>query len=391
MEYRILGQFTVWDEGRELPLGGVRQRSVLAILLLHANELVPATMLVDELWGAQPPPTANKTVQVYVSRFRKTLGEDVIETRPTGYLLRLEASALDALRFEALLEQGRRLLAEGAPEEAGAVLREGLALWRGPPLADFRHEQFARNEIGRLEELRLVALEQRLEADLALGRGPEVVGELEVLVRENPFRENLCRLLILALYRAGRQADALAVYRNAREALVDGLGLDPSRRLQLLERAILLQDPSLDLAVVAGPSAPVPDDRESSGRPLADAVSVGTRKIVTILASNVVDHTDLGEQLDPESLRHLMSRHFERSTTVVERHGGTVEPFAGNGVIAVFGVPAVHEDDALRAVRAAVEIRNALPELRMQARIGVNSGRGRRHRRSGRGPRAYRR
>ena len=374
MEFRILGQFTVLDEGRELPLGGARQRSVLAILLLHANEPVPATMLVDELWGARPPPTANKTVQVYVSRFRKALGEEAIETRPTGYLLRLEASALDSLRFEALLEQGGRLLAEGVPEKAGAVLREGLALWRGPALADFRNEQFARNEIGRLEELRLVALEQRLGADLALGRGSEVVGELEALVRDNPFRESLCGLLILALYRAGRQADALAVYRNAREALVDGLGLDPSRPLQLLERAILLQDPSLDLAVAADPLAPAPDDRESSGRPLADGFSVGTRKIVTILASSVVDHTDLGERLDPESLRLLMSRHFELSTEVVERHGGTVEPFAGDGVIAVFGVPAVHEDDALRAVRAAIEIRNALPELHMQARIGVNSG-----------------
>jgi DNA-binding SARP family transcriptional activator len=123
VEYRILGQFTVWDAGRELPLGGIRQRSVLAILLLHANGLVPTTVLIDELWGAQRPPTANKAVQVYVSRFRKTLGEGVIETRPTGYLLRLEASALDALRFEALLEQGRRLLGEGAPQEASAVLR----------------------------------------------------------------------------------------------------------------------------------------------------------------------------------------------------------------------------------------------------------------------------
>ena len=172
------------------------------------------------------------------------------------------------LQFEALLEQGRRLLAKGVPDKAGAVLREGLALWRGPALADFRSEDFARNEIGRLEELRILALEQRLEADLAVGRSSEVVGELEALVRDNPFRESLCGLLILALYRAGRQAEALAVYRNAREALFDGLGLDPSRPLQMLERAILRQDPSLDLAVAADAVAPSPDDRESFGRPL---------------------------------------------------------------------------------------------------------------------------
>ena len=247
MDFGILGPLAAWDGERELRLGGAKQRSVLAVLLLHANELVPTAKLVDELWGERPPPTAVKAVQIQVSQLRKLLGEGVLETRPTGYLLRLGESTLDAQRFEHLLERGRQLLAEGAAEEAGGVLREGLALWRGPPLADFRFETFARNEIGRLEELRLVALEQRLEADLALGRAREIVGELEALVRDHPLRESLCGLLMLALYRAGRQADALVVYQNARAQLVEELGLDPGEALQGLEKAILAHDPALDL------------------------------------------------------------------------------------------------------------------------------------------------
>ncbi len=251
MEFGILGSLAVWVDGRELPLGGAKQRALLAVLLLRPNELVPRARLVEELWGEEPPATAVKAVQGYVSHLRKVLGEAVLETRPGGYVLCLEAGALDVQRFEGLLEQGRRLLADGAAEEAGRVLREALALWRGPALAEFQYESFARNEIGRLEELRLVALEQRLEADLALGRHAEVVPELEALVREHPLRESLRGLLILALYRAGRQADALAAYQDARATLVDELGLDPGQALQQLEKAILLQDPSLDLAAAA--------------------------------------------------------------------------------------------------------------------------------------------
>ncbi len=233
---------------------------MLAVLLLRANELVPTAKLVDELWGERPPPTAVKAVQIQVSQLRKLLGEGVLQTRPTGYMLRLGESALDAQRFEDRLERGRRLLAEGAAEEAGSVLRDGLALWRGPPLADFRFETFARNEIGRLEELRLVALELRLEADLALGRAREIVGELEALVRDQPLRESLRGLLMLTLYRAGRQADALVVYQDARARLVEELGLDPSESLQRLEKAILIHDPGLDLIPHAA-SVEVPPPR----------------------------------------------------------------------------------------------------------------------------------
>jgi predicted ATPase/DNA-binding SARP family transcriptional activator len=246
VEYGILGPLTVSREGHELRLGGARQRSVLAVLLLRANELVPTARIVDELWGEQPPPTAVKAVQVQVSKLRKLLDEGALETRPTGYLLRVEPGALDLQRFESLLEQGRARLAQGDATDAARLLREALGLWRGSPLAEFAYEEFARNEISRLEELRLGALELRLEADLALGRHGEVVGELEGLIREHPMRENLRRLLMLALYRAGRQADALTAYRDARTALVDELGLDPSESLQELEAQILRHDRALD-------------------------------------------------------------------------------------------------------------------------------------------------
>jgi DNA-binding SARP family transcriptional activator len=396
VEFGVLGSLTVWKDGRTLDLGTPKQRSLLGVLLLRANQLVPTAVLVDELWDDRPPRSAVKAVQVHVWNLRKALGRGVIETLPTGYLLPLEPSALDAQRFEDHLDQGRRLLAEGATEEARRTLCEGLALWRGPALAEFRYERFARNEISRLEELRLVALENRLDADLALGRGPEVIGELEGLVSNYPLRENLCRLLILALYRAGRQGDALAVYHNARARLDDELGLEPSQVLQQLEKAILLQDPSLDLP--AAPTAsggtllgrPVAPEREctscgannphdeaycrSCAAPLSIEVGVDTRKVVTILFTTVVAYAQRDEQVDPESTRFLTSHYFQIASAAVERHGGTVDRLAGDSVVGVFGVPAVHEDDALRAVRAALEIRGALPDLGMRARFGISTG-----------------
>jgi DNA-binding SARP family transcriptional activator/class 3 adenylate cyclase len=396
VEFAVLGSFTVWKDGRALDLGAPKQRSVLVLLLLRANQLVPTAVLVDELWGDRPPQRAVKAVQVYVGQLRKALGKGVIETLPTGYLLRLEDSALDAQRFEDHLGQGRRLLAEGATEDARRMLREGLALWRGPALAEFRFESFARNEISRLEELRLVALEHRLEADLALGRGPEVIGELEGLLSAHPLRESLCRLLILALYRAGRQGDALAVYHDARARLDDELGLEPGQVLQQLEKAILLQDPSLNLPapatalVEAPPNRPVVPEREctscgasnphdsaycrSCAAPLSVDIGVDTRKVVTILFTRVVADAQPDEQVDPESTRFLTSHYFEIASAAVERHGGTVDRLAGDRVVGVFGVPAVHEDDALRAARAALEIRDALSDLGMRARFGISTG-----------------
>jgi YVTN family beta-propeller protein len=246
IEFRILGPLEAEDEGRLVPLGGIRQRAVLAILLLHRGEVVSVDRLVDELWGEQPPDTATKTVQVYVSRLRKELGQGVVLTRGGGYVLDIEPDQLDAERFQHLTAEGRDALERGEARSAGELLRQALDLWRGPPLADLAYEPFAHSHIARLEELRLVALEHRIEADLALGNHAALIPELETLVREHPARERLRGQLILALYRSGRQTDALASYRDARRALIDELGLEPSRELRELERAILAQDPAID-------------------------------------------------------------------------------------------------------------------------------------------------
>ena len=266
MEFRILGPLEVVDGQRSLALGGAKQRAVLAVLLLHANEVVSSERLVDELWGEEPPKTAATTIRVFVSELRKllepgrrgTAAGQVLLTQPPGYLLRVQPGRLDLHRFERLLEQGRQALGSGAAETAAAALRDALALWRGPALADFTYEAFAQAAIARLEELRLAALELRVEADLALGRHAELAGELEALVGEHPLREAPRRQLMLALYRAGRQPEALGAYREARRTLVEEVGIEPSPALQELERAMLRQDPALELPATgrgAGPAA----------------------------------------------------------------------------------------------------------------------------------------
>jgi len=248
VEFRILGPLEVGEQGRPLSLGGARQRAVLALLLTRANEVVSTDRLIDELWGERPPKAAANALQYHVSRLRKLLGSsEVIVTREPGYLIRVGPDELDLLRFEHLVEEGQR----SSPEAAARLLREALGLWRGPALADVAHESFAQAEILRLEELRLVALELRINADLALGSDAELVAELEALVRTHPLREPLRAQLMLALYRSGRQADALEVYRETRRLLVDELGIEPSAVLHELEQAILRQDPELSLQVDA--------------------------------------------------------------------------------------------------------------------------------------------
>jgi DNA-binding SARP family transcriptional activator len=234
MEFRILGPLEVVDGDRSLSLGGPRQRALLALLLTRTNEVVSTDRLIDELWGAHPPKKALNTIQYYVSKLRAMLGADRIRTRPPGYSIRVELEELDLLRFEQLLDVGD-----------AEALHEALGLWRGPALADLAFERFAQAEAGRLEELRLAALERRIELDLASGRDAELVGELERLISDHPFRERLRRQLMLALFRAGRQADALAAYQTARQTFVESLGIEPSPPLQELERAILRQVPSL--------------------------------------------------------------------------------------------------------------------------------------------------
>ena len=261
MEFRILGPLEVWDGGREVSLGGPRPRALLAVLLLCPNEVVPADRLVDELWGDESPDRAAAALRVNVSRLRKALARDVLTTRSPGYLIRVEQDALDLHRFERMVDEGRSLLAGGLAADASQRLREALSLWRGPALADFAYESFAQAATARLEEIRLAALELRIDADLALGRHDELVGELEALVAGHPLRERLRRCLMTALYRSDRQAEALDVYRDARRILVEELGIEPGSALQELERAILRQDPSLDAAPHALPTRQEAEER----------------------------------------------------------------------------------------------------------------------------------
>jgi len=265
MDYRILGPLEVSDGDRPIALGGEKQRALLAMLLLHAGEVVSADRLIDDLWGERAPAAAMNALQVHVSRLRKALAGSpgangarsgsspgsVLATQGHGYVLRVEPGELDLERFQKMVQEGREALAAGDAQRAAEWLRLGLGLWRGPALADFTYEPFAQAPITELEELRLGAVEDRVEADLTLGRHQQLVGELEGLAREHPYRERVRGQLMVALYRAGRQTDALATYRELSGVLRDELGLEPGESLRELERAILRHDPSLSTPACA--------------------------------------------------------------------------------------------------------------------------------------------
>jgi DNA-binding SARP family transcriptional activator len=245
VEYRILGPVEALVDGQPARLGAPKQRAALVLLLCHPNTVVPSSRLVDGLWGDDPPGSAANLVQGYISGLRKALGKAAIETRGAGYLVRVEPRGLDLTRFEELAFEGSRALEQDDPPGASDALRRALALWRGPALADLAGEPLLDPIAGRLEELRVLALERRIEADLGVGRNADVVGELETLIAEHPLRERPRGLLMTALYRAGRQADALRAYRDARLLLVDELGIEPGTWLTDLHAAILRQDPQL--------------------------------------------------------------------------------------------------------------------------------------------------
>ncbi len=270
MRFGILGSLEVEDGGRRLDLGRPKQRALLAMLLIDANSVVSVDRLVDELWAGQPPDDGAGALQVQVSRLRRALaggsgdGRGVLESRKPGYVLHVAEGALDAARFEELLRHAVDALAGARPSEALAYLDEALGLWRGPALAEFADETFARSEAARLEELRLTALEERVEAELALGRHGTVVGPLRQLAGDHQLRERLWGQLMVALYRSGRQAEALRCYGELRLHLGEELGIDPSPALQRLEEAVLLQAPELDWAP---PSAGPPDGGASAGPP----------------------------------------------------------------------------------------------------------------------------
>ena len=255
MEVRVLGPLEVTDGSAPLALGGRKPRALLARLVLDANRTVAVPRLVDDLWGDAVPESAPKMVQIYVSQLRKVLPKGVLCTRPPGYVVEIEPERVDLTRFSALHAQGRAALSAGDPEAAAALLRDALALWRGPALAEFP-EPFASIESAHIEELRLVCLEQRIEADVARGLHAEVVGELDVLVAQHPLRESLHRQLTLALYRAGRQAEALAAFECFRRQLDEELGIEPSPALKALQHGILTHDRSLEVAAPAAPGRP---------------------------------------------------------------------------------------------------------------------------------------
>jgi ABC-type transport system substrate-binding protein/DNA-binding SARP family transcriptional activator/streptogramin lyase len=329
LEFRILGPFEVGRDGERLEIPAGKPRALLAVLLLHGGEVVSVDTLVDELWGEQPPATAAKNVQVYVARLRRALGDGVLVTQAPGYVLRLEGDQLDAARFQALVEESR------LEEPAGAAkrLEDALALWRGPPLADFTYEPFAQEEIRRLEDLRLSALEDRIEADLALGRHEEVVGELESLARAHPLRERLQGLLLLALYRCGRQAEALEAYRGTRRRFAEELGVEPSPTLRQLERAILEHDPSLEPPRPHRPAGAVAARR--IGRRGALAASAGLLAlggVAAILAVSFSGGTTRSLAALPNSIGVVDGRH-NLVRTVIKAGGEPGGIAAGAGAV----------------------------------------------------------
>ncbi len=357
-EYRILGPLEVvlGDRGAaRVPAGNVRR--LLCLLLVHRDRVVPFDAIVDALWADAPPANARNAVQIAASRLRAAIGTDAVAARGGGYSISVDPQALDADRFAALLGRGRSELADGQPAEAAATLAAALALWRGPALADVRGEPFAQAEVARIEALRLECATERIAADLASGADSHLA-ELEALVRAHPLDERVRELQMLALYRCGRQADALAAYRAARRALLDGLGLEPGAALRTLEAEILRHD-------VAEPVQ----------RPSSPAETMGDRRRVTCLVARLVPPARTAG-IDPEALRALVGRYHGEVDGACRRHGGTVSELRADGALAVFGIPAAHEDDPLRAARAALELEAAAPALGegLGSAAGVCSG-----------------
>jgi DNA-binding SARP family transcriptional activator/tetratricopeptide (TPR) repeat protein len=341
MLVRILGPFQLEDGGRQITVGGVRQRAVLADLVLNANEVVPSEQLLLDLWGEESPPSAANALQAAISRLRRVLPAGRLITTAPGYMLRLFPAELDAARFRELIFEGRDALAAGAAPEAVQLLDQAMTLWRGPPLTDFRYEPFAQAEMARLEELQLACLEERNEANLALGSAGTLTADLGRMVTDHPLRERLRGQFMLALYRSGRQADALETYRQFRSTLMEELGLEPSSALRELQAAILHHDSLL----ARGPA--------NSGAPQA-------RRPVTVLSVALQIAPGSGVTLDPEAHGVVNEHVVSGLTAVLERHGGKLAASDSGHLMGVFGVAALHEDDALRAARASLEARETL-------------------------------
>jgi YVTN family beta-propeller protein len=362
----MLGPLEVLRNGDDVTLGGARQQALLAALLIRANEVVSSERLIDELWGEQPPGTAATALHGFVSTLRKALEPDrvsgapgtVLVTRAPGYLLRVEPGTLDAARFEHLWLDGREALAAGDAKRASELLRSALGLWRGPALAGVDGASWAHAEAHRLDELRLEALEDRIEADLALGRDGALVSELEALVAREPLRERPRGQLMLALYRAGRQAEALELYQNTRRIFVEQLGIEPTPRLRELERAILVHDPELEAGLPRlRPPAVL---RRRSRRVLLGAAAVGAIAILAAAGILVLRDGDAAVATAPGSVA-VVDAKSGRVIDSVEVGSGPVAIVSGHDSLWV----ANSEDDTVSRIDAATH--------EVEATIGVPS------------------
>ena len=376
MEFGILGPLRVVDGDRDVTPRRAKVKALLTTLLLNRNDVVPSDRLVEALWGESPPPTALTALHGHVSALRKLLGSERIETHPPGYRLWVEEGELDASEFQSLITRAGRL---EHPAERAKLLQDALDLWRGEPLAEVRYESFAQNEIVRLDEVRLAALEDRIQADIQVGRHKDLVAELEVLLRDHPLRERLRAHLMLALYRSGRAADALHTFQEGRKVLALELGIDPGPALQRLHDQILRQDPSLGI--------PAAEAEATSRQEPDEAVAiepVDERKLVTILFAEASSSEPTERDVDPERLRALTVDYIKAMADVIAVWGGTLQRYAGQTIMAVFGVPSIREDDAERAVRAALEMLERIQALNrdfirrhgvaLNLRIGIDTG-----------------
>jgi class 3 adenylate cyclase len=368
VEFRILGPLeVVGDGGAGLAVGGSRERSVLALLLLSANRVVSSERLAEDLWGERPPDGPAHALRVHVSRLRKALREagcdEIVVTQAPGYLVRVDPAAVDAVRFESLVATAREQAAGGDQGQAAATLRTALGLWRGPALADVADAPLARAEAARLEEARLAALEDRVEADLACGRHGQLVAELDALTRAHPLRERLWAQRVVALYRAGRQAEALRAYQELRTFLGEELGLEPSSTLQNLEGAILRHEPELDWPP-AGSAERVPTA-------LVSSVPGG---VVTFLFTDLVGSTELLDSLGEDAAEDLRRTYFSLLRQAVADAGGEEVKNLGDGLMMVFSSP-------LAALRCSVAIQEAIAEHNrstvqhgLRVRVGLHAG-----------------
>jgi YVTN family beta-propeller protein len=363
VEFRILGPLEVEDDGRVLPLGGAKQRALLALLLLHANEVVSRDRLIDDIWGERAPETAATALQGYVSGLRKAVGVERILTRAPGYLLQVDSNEVDLARFEQMARAGRDALASGDAERASAMLAEALALWHGLPLADLDATAFAYAERLRLEELRVSAIEERIEAELTLGRHAALVVELEALVAEHPLREKLRGQLMLALYRCGRQAEALQVYQEARRLLVGDLGLEPGTALRSLEQAILNHDPALE----PRPSTTATRTVRSRRRVVA-ALGALLVAAVAAVAAVLLTRTDNSPTVVPNSLVKIDARTNKVIDVVpVGRDPGKV--VSGYGFVWVVNI----KDETLTRVAIHSDRADLVGGLRINQPTGITA------------------